>query len=141
MRINKSEAEEVVADWARGARSEQIRSMSETGPKPTYHRIVAKLSRAVPLMTMTGELGPEATEAIENTEDPARFVFFVDLKPGANWEHACQYVFVHASKRLTIISATAPPATSGRSRLSTLQGVFPHDSSLRLSQSQIARSG
>jgi hypothetical protein len=104
--------------------------MAETGPKPTYHRITTNMNDPG-AATIKGPLGPRAIEAMSDRDDPARFLFFVDRKPGANWEHACQYVFVHDSRRLTVIDATAPPGTSGQSKLQRLKKVFPHDVSDR----------
>ncbi|MGA8430392.1 MAG: hypothetical protein WB729_11270 [Candidatus Sulfotelmatobacter sp.] len=139
MRLSRAEAESVIAEWAHRQRSEQIRTMAETGPKPTYHRITTNLNDPGAVVTIKGPLGPRAIEAISDREDPVRFLFFVDRNPGANWEHACQYVFVHNSKRLTIIEATAPPTTLGQSKLKRLKQVFPHDITNRGAEKNTSR--
>jgi hypothetical protein len=126
MRLSRAEAEGAIVDWAHRERSDQIRSMAHTGPKPAYYRIMTKLTDSGVVVTIKGPLGPRAIEAMSDREDPARFLFFVDRKPRANWEHACQYVFVHDSKRLTIIDATAPPDTLGQFTLKHLKKVFLH---------------
>ncbi|KFD41608.1 hypothetical protein HY02_03800 [Peptococcaceae bacterium SCADC1_2_3] len=38
------------------------------------------------------------------------WLFFVDDQPGANWEHACRYIFVDtATGKYKVIKASTPP--------------------------------
>ncbi|MCD4653178.1 hypothetical protein K8T06_04520, partial [bacterium] len=42
--------------------------------------------------------------------DEAAWMIFIDRHPGANWEHACQYVFVNPqTETIKIIDAVQPP--------------------------------
>jgi len=49
------------------------------------------------------------------------WLFFIDDQPGANWQHACRYIFVDAgSGKYTIIKALTPPDS-----LEEMQKIFP----------------
>jgi hypothetical protein len=49
------------------------------------------------------------------------WLFFIDDQPGANWEHACRYIFVDAgSGKYTILKARTPPDS-----MEKLKKIFP----------------
>jgi hypothetical protein len=49
------------------------------------------------------------------------WLFFIDDQPGANWQHACRYVFVDVgSGKYTIIKALTPPDS-----LEEMKKIFP----------------
>ena len=127
--MTAKEAEGVVLEWIQRERRERIRSMAQTGPKPTVHRVVLSPVGGVVPTTVKGSLGARAAEVLGSKADPAKFLFFVDRVPGANWEHPCQYVVVHPSKRLTVIDETAPPLPHEKAKLVRVKRLFPHDES------------
>jgi hypothetical protein len=37
------------------------------------------------------------------------WLFFIDDRPGANWEHACRYVFVGRGGNVEVVAGQTPP--------------------------------
>lgn len=58
---------------------------------------------------------------------PARYAFFVDHQPRANWEHWCSYVFVADDGSVSAVDATVPPSLKNQA-YSRLQYNRPADS-------------
>jgi hypothetical protein len=49
------------------------------------------------------------------------WLFFIDDQPGANWQHACRYIFVDAETgKYTIIKAHTPPDS-----MEKMKKIFP----------------
>ena len=49
------------------------------------------------------------------------WLFFIDDRPGANWQHACRYIFVDAgSGKYTITKALTPPDS-----MENMKKIFP----------------
>jgi hypothetical protein len=50
------------------------------------------------------------------------WLFFIDDQPGANWEHACRYVFVNtATGKYKVIKAGTPPDS-----IENMKKIFPN---------------
>ncbi len=125
----QQEAEDVIKNWVRDNRRSRIVAKTSTGPKPNVYLVDVDLKTQGVPETIKGPLGPQALAAPANAADPAQYLFFIDQMPGANWEHPCQYAFVHASKNVTVISSTAPPSAKQNAPLIPVKGVFPEDES------------
>jgi hypothetical protein len=125
--MTEQEAEDVIRNWVRDSRRTLILAKAPTGLKPNVYRVGVNLVAGGVPETIKGPLGPVATAAPTNAADPAQHLFFIDQMPGANWEHPCQYAFVHASKNITVVNSTAPLSAKQNAPLIPVKGIFPED--------------
>lgn len=125
--MTEQEAEDAIREWVRDSRRKLILAKAPTGLKPNVYRVGVDIATDGVPYTIKGPLGSVATAASNNTADPAQHLFFIDLMPGANWEHPCQYAFVHASKNITVVNSTAPLSAKQNAPLIPIKGIFPED--------------
>jgi hypothetical protein len=91
------------------------KTIQERGPArlaPVLYEIQMQDSSIHQLTSSKGSLGPQFEKEVisRQADDPANHAFFVDLIPNANWEHRCEYIFIHDSGKVTTVSSMAPPS-------------------------------
>jgi hypothetical protein len=99
----------------------QTRAIAEGAPPaddPILYRLNNTPTVESPVMSVEGPVHAPA---------PARYAFFVDHQPRANWEHWCSYVFVADDGSVSAVDATVPPSLKGQA-YSRLQYNRPADS-------------
>jgi hypothetical protein len=83
----------------------RLRTIAEGEPPktaPVLYRLSQMLSGGTTVMSVTGPI---------TSPKPARYAFFVDHMPAANWEHWCTYVFVADDGGIFAVESIAPPSS------------------------------
>lgn len=96
----------------------KARAVAEGGVRrpPLIYRLQQTRAANAPVITVDGAITPPVD---------ARYVFFVDHHPHANWEHWCSYVFVSDDGTVSAVDSTVPPATDAPTKRVRLKYSAP----------------